>query len=70
MHNSEEFYQQISQLAPLEKLQLAEQLLADLDVPNPEIDSIWRDEAQKRWRAYKAGELKTVSYDTVMQKYK
>lgn len=70
MLNSQELYQQINQLPPLEKLQLAEQLLADLDVPNPEIDAIWREEAQKRWQAYKAGELKTVSYETVMQKYK
>jgi hypothetical protein len=37
--------------------------------PNPEIDAIWRKEAQKRWQAYKAGELETVSYETVMQKY-
>jgi hypothetical protein len=33
---------------PLEKLRLAESLLADLDIPNPEIDAIWRDEAQKK----------------------
>lgn len=65
-----ELYQQANQLAPLEKLRLAELLLADLDAPDPEIDAIWRDEAQKRWQAYQAGELKTVSYDTVMQKYK
>jgi len=44
--------------------------LADLDTPNPEIDAIWREEAQKRWQAYKAGELKTVSFEAVMQKYK
>jgi len=44
-------------------------LFADLDTPNPEIDAIWHEEAQERWQAYKAGELKTVSYETVMQKY-
>ncbi|WP_050897739.1 addiction module protein [Methylobacter tundripaludum] len=42
---------------------------ADLDTPNPGIDAIWREEAQERWQAYKAGELKTVSYEAVMQKY-
>lgn len=67
---SQELYQQINQLPPLEKLQLAEQLLADLDLPNPEIDAIWYEEAQKRWQAYKAGDLKTVNYESVMQKYK
>jgi len=44
-------------------------LFADLDTPNPEIDAIWREEAQERWQAYKAGELNTVSYEAVMQKY-
>ena len=70
MPNCQELYQQANQLPPLEKLRLAELLLADLDKPDPEIDEIWREEAQSRWQAYKAGELKTVSYDAVMQKYK
>lgn len=70
MPNSQDIYQQANQLPPLEKLRLAELLLADLDVPDPEIDAIWRDEAQKRWLAYRNGELKTVSYEAVMQKYK
>ena len=70
MHCANELYQQANQLPPLEKLRLAELLLADLDTPDPEIDTIWRDEAQKRWQVYQAGELKTVSYDAVMQKYK
>lgn len=70
MMNSQELYRQINQLPPLEKLQLVEQLLADLDVPNPACDAIWREEAQKRWQAYKGGDLKTISYESVMQKYK
>ncbi|SJM90874.1 conserved hypothetical protein [Crenothrix polyspora] len=70
MLNSQELYQQANQLPPLEKLRLAELLLADLDVPDPEIDAIWRDEAQKRWQAYQLEELKMVSYEVVMRKYK
>lgn len=70
MISSQEIYQQVSHLPSIEKLRLAELLLADLDTPNPEIDAIWREEAQKRWQAYKAGELKTASYEAVMQKYK
>lgn len=69
MLNSQTLYAQINQLPPLEKLQLVELLLADLDVPDPEVDAIWREEAKKRWQAYKQGELKTVSYAAVMQKY-
>jgi len=70
MPNYEDIYHQANQLPPLEKLHLAELLLADLDTPDPEIDTIWRDEAQKRWQAYCAGELKTVNYEAVMKKYK
>ena len=62
---AKELSQQANQLPPLEKLRLA-----DLDTPDPETDIIWRDEAQKRWQSYQAGELKTVSYESVMQKYK
>ncbi|QPK65238.1 addiction module protein [Methylomonas sp. LL1] len=70
MPSSQEIYQQLSQLPALEKLQLAELLLADLDVPDAEIDSHWRQEAAKRWQAYRDGKLKTVGYDAVMRKYK
>lgn len=70
MPNYQDIYQQANQLSALEKLHLAELLLADLDTPDPEIDTIWRDEAQKRWQAYRAKELGTVSYEAVMKKYK
>lgn len=70
MPSSQEIYQQLSQLPALEKLQLAELLLADLDVPDAEIDTLWRQEATKRWQAYRDGKLKTVGYDAVMRKYK
>ena len=70
MSNCQKLYEQANQLPAMEKLQLAELLLADLDTPNPEIDVIWHEEAQKRWIAYQNGQLKTVSYEAVMQKYK
>lgn len=38
--------------------------------PTHKIDFVLAEEAQKRWGSYKSGELKTVSYETVMQKYK
>ena len=70
MLNSQELFQQANQLPPLEKLRLAELLLADLDTPDPTIDAIWLDEAPIRWQKYQAGELTTVSYEEVMEKYK
>lgn len=70
MQINQDLMNQINLLPPLEKLHLAEILLAELDVPNPEIDAVWNEEAQARWQAYQNGEQKTVSYEAVMQKYK
>ena len=44
-------------------------ILTDLDKPDDEIDHIWALEARKRWDAYKAGRLRTVSYEELMSKY-
>jgi putative addiction module component (TIGR02574 family) len=66
MTTSQDIYQQIRQLSALEKLQLAERLLADLDSPDPDIDAVWRAEAEKRWEAYQEGRIKTVSYADIM----
>ena len=53
-----------------EKLALVDQLLAQLDRPDPEIDQIWAVEAQKRWQAYREGRVDTVPYAEVMAKYR
>lgn len=53
-----ELYQQANQLPPLEKLHLAELLLADLDTPDAGIDAIRRDETHRRWQAYQNREFK------------
>ena len=47
-------------------MRLVDDILAQLDKPDPELDSIWADEARKRREAYKSGRLKTVSYEDVM----
>lgn len=60
---------EIKSLADVDKVRLVESILTDLDRPDPEIDRIWAEEARKRWDAYKAGRLKTVSYEEVMSKY-
>ncbi len=51
------------------KLELVDSILMQLDKPDPEIDRIWAEEARNRWKAYKAGKLKTVSYEQVMRKH-
>jgi len=61
---------EIRDLPDAEKLRLVDVILAELDKPDPEIDRIWAEEARKRWAAYKAATIPTVSYEEVMAKYR
>jgi len=68
--NAEKLVSEFRALPAEEKLRLLDMLLADMDTPDPEIDEIWANEARKRWEAYKAGKVSTVSYDELIGKYK
>jgi putative addiction module component (TIGR02574 family) len=61
--------EEIRELPDVEKLRLVDTILSDLDKPDPEIDRVWAEEARKRWAAYKAGKVPTVSYESVMAKH-
>ena len=61
---------EIQQLPDVDKLQLLDAILEDLDKPDPEIDRVWAEEARKRWQAYKGGNVPTVDYETVMAKHR
>ena len=62
--------EEIRELPDTDKLRLVDTILSDLDKPDPEIDRIWAEEARKRWEAYKAGKVPTVSYESVMAKHR
>jgi len=61
---------EIRALPDVEKLRLVDAILTDLDKPDPEIDSVWAEEARKRWTAYKAGRIPTLSYEEVIAKHR
>ena len=65
--NVDDITEEIRKLSDADKLRLLETIVSDLD---PEIDRVWADEARKRWSAYKAGNVPTVSYVSVMAKYR
>jgi putative addiction module component (TIGR02574 family) len=67
---AEKIAEEIHSLTDVEKLQLVDAILTDLDKPDPEIDRIWAEEARKRWAAYKEGRIPTVSYQEVMDKHR
>jgi putative addiction module component (TIGR02574 family) len=55
-------------LKPAEKSIVIEALLKSLAVPDPKIEKIWAAEAEKRLKAYKAGKMKTVSFEDMFIK--
>ena len=56
-------------LPDVEKLTLVNELLAQLDRPDPEIDRIWAAEARARWQAYRKGKIQAIPYAEVMAKH-
>ena len=50
-------------LKPAEKFIVIEALIKSLDVADPRIEEAWAAEAEKRLRAYKKGELETISFE-------
>ena len=55
-------------LKPSERSLVIEALLRSLDVPDPKIEKMWAAEAEKRLKAYKAGKIKTVSFEDMFIK--
>ena len=67
---SDRLVSEIRALPDEEKLRLLNLLLTDLEKPDPEIDQVWANEARRRWDAYRAGKLETVSYEELLSRYK
>ncbi len=66
---NEKLIENIQSLSDIEKLEIVDSILMQLDKPDPDIDRIWAKEVRKRWQAYKSGKLETLSYEQVMEKY-
>jgi len=54
-------------LKPAERFIVLEALVKSLDSPDKAIEKTWAVEAEKRLKAYKAGKLKTVSFEEMFQ---
>lgn len=56
-------------LNPSERFDLVEQVLHSLDKPDPEIDKIWIDEAERRLTAYRAGKVQGIPAEEIFGKF-
>ena len=70
MATPEEILKEAISLSPSEQAKLVEHLISFLDKPDPELDKLWAEEAESRLDAYNRGDLKAVSLDEVLSKYK
>lgn len=70
MATSKEIFEKAIFLSPAEKAKLVDQLILTLDKPDKELDKLWAEEAESRLAAYKCGDLKAVSLEEVLTKYK
>ena len=57
-------------LPAAEQLRLVDQILAELDVPDPQIESLWADEAADRSNAVRSGELSHRPIEEALKKYR
>jgi putative addiction module component (TIGR02574 family) len=64
---SKQIANQILSLKASEKIHLVELILESLDKPDLDVQKIWAQESEKRFDAFKAGKLKSYSYEEVMK---
>jgi putative addiction module component (TIGR02574 family) len=62
--------EQARKLSAEERLALVDDILYSLDAPDPEMDRLWTREAEDRLAAYRRGEIKALSLEEVLAKYR
>jgi putative addiction module component (TIGR02574 family) len=60
-----EILEKALRLPPEERFVIVEGLLRSLDVPDPDLDRIWADEAERRLEAYRNGKLSAIQIEEV-----
>ena len=57
-------------LRPSQKAELIDKLLSSLDKSDKEIDELWAKETENRIDAYDRGNIKAISLDKILEKYR
>lgn len=65
-----ELIHEIEKLPPIERARIVDIVIRNIIHPDSDIDRVWAQEASSRWDAYKRGDIKSISYEEVMSKYK
>jgi len=70
MATAKDILKEAASLGPKEKAELVDYLISSLDMPDKKLDKLWAEEAESRLAAYKRGEIKNISLEEVLSKYK
>ena len=65
--SSKEILEQAMELKPDERFMIVESLLKSLDEPDRKIDEIWAEEAEKRLKAYRDGNLEGIPMEEIFK---
>ena len=60
----------LQELPDIEKQMLVDELLTQLDHPDPEMDRLWLAEVRRRRQDYKSGKARMYTLEEVMEKYR
>lgn len=67
--NTKELIDSVLKLPPDERFALIDQVAQSLDRPDPELDHIWIEEAERRLAAYRCGRVKGIPAEDVVGKF-
>ena len=70
MADTRELLKEALTLSPSEKAKLVEKILSSLDEPSAELEELWAEESEDRIDAYELGNMKAVTLEKVLEKYK
>ncbi|HMN50068.1 MAG TPA: addiction module protein [Ignavibacteriaceae bacterium] len=68
--NTKSIFKDALQLRPVERLQLIEMLTRSLNNPDENIEKIWAEESEKRYKALEEGSIKTITLNEIIEHYK
>lgn len=67
--NTKELIDSALKLPPAERFTLIDEIAHSLDQPDPELDRLWIEEAERRLAAYRAGQVKGIPAEDVVGKF-
>lgn len=70
METKENLLKELLALTPSEKAEIIDKVLKSLDEPDEKIDTLWKQESEKRIDAYDNGDISSVSVNDTFSKYK